>query len=130
MSTGASVRPSPAWFYAITGVSYAAYFVIFVFIAARILNLTYNNAVLEGFRLRSSVRARDLLRLYFFNTCGILLSIGMLIPWAMIRMARYRASRMVLVAEGDLDALRAEGQGDVSAVGAEVDHVFDLDIGL
>jgi uncharacterized membrane protein YjgN (DUF898 family) len=117
--------------YATLAVIYAVYFAVFVYIASRILNLTYNNAALDGFRLRSSVRARDLLRLYFFNTCGILLSLGMLIPWAMIRMARYRASRLMLVADGgDLDALTVEEQGHVSAVGAEVDQVFDLDVGL
>jgi uncharacterized membrane protein YjgN (DUF898 family) len=116
--------------YVMLAVSYAAYFVIFVYLASRVLNLTYNHAALSGFSLRSTVRARDLMRLYFFNTLGILLSIGMLIPWAMIRMARYRASRLVLLTSDDLDTLEAEGQGDVSAVGAEIDHVFDMDIGL
>jgi uncharacterized membrane protein YjgN (DUF898 family) len=74
-------------------------------------------------------RARPM-RLYLFNTLGILLSAGMLIPWAMIRMARYRASRLVLLASDDPNTLEAERQGDVSAVGAEIDHVFDMDIGL
>jgi uncharacterized membrane protein YjgN (DUF898 family) len=119
-----------AGFYLMMAVSYAAYFVIFVYVASRVLNLTYNHAAMSGFALRSSVRARDLMRLYFFNTLGILLSLGMLIPWAMIRMARYRASRLVLLASDDLDTLEAEGQGEVSAVGAEIDHVFDMDIGL
>ena len=117
-------------FYVILVVSYAAYFAIFVYIASRVLNLTYNHAAMAGFALRSTVRARDLMRLYLFNTLGILLSIGMLIPWAMIRMARYRASRLVLLATDDPDTLEAEAQGDVSAVGAEIDHVFDMDIGL
>ena len=117
-------------FYLMMAVSYAAYFVIFVYVASRVLNLTYNHAAMSGFALRSSVRARDLMRLYFFNTLGILLSLGMLIPWAMVRMARYRASRLVLLASDDLDTLEAEGQGEVSAVGAEIDHVFDMDIGL
>jgi len=117
-------------FYLMMAVSYAAYFVIFVYVASRVLNLTYNHAAMSGFALRSSVRARDLMRLYFFNTLGILLSLGMLIPWAMVRMARYRASRLVLLASDDLDTLEAEGQDEVSAVGAEIDHVFDMDIGL
>jgi len=117
-------------FYAMMVVSYAAYFVIFVYLASRVLNLTYNHAAMSGFALRSTVRARDLMRLYLFNTLGILLSAGMLIPWAMIRMARYRASRLVLLATDDPNTLEAEGQGDISAVGAEIDHVFDMDIGL
>jgi uncharacterized membrane protein YjgN (DUF898 family) len=130
MSGGSAHGPSATWVYTITGSVYLVYFLMFVYLASRIVNLTYNNAALEGFRLRSTVRARDLLKLYFFNTFGILLSLGMLIPWAMIRMARYRASRLVLVAPDDLGSFAAEGQGDVSAVGAEIDHVFDLDIGL
>ena len=116
--------------YAMMAASYAFYFVVFVYIASRILNLTYNHAAIAGFALRSTVRARDLMRLCALNTLGILLSLGMLIPWAMIRMARYRASRLVLLASDDPDTLEAEGQGDVSAVGAEIDHVFDMDIGL
>src|SRR5262249_28864866 len=117
-------------FYALTGLIYLIYFLVFVFIASRVINLTYNSAMLEGVRLRSSVRARDLARLSLLDTLAILPSRGMLIPWAMIGMARYRASRLVLVAEGDLDALKSESEGQVSAVGAEMDHVFDLDIGL
>jgi uncharacterized membrane protein YjgN (DUF898 family) len=117
-------------FYAMMVVSYAAYFVIFVYLASRVLNLTYNHTAMSGFALRSTVRARDLMRLYALNTLGILLSAGMLIPWAMIRMARYRASRLVLLASDDPNTLEAEGHGEVSAVGAEIDHVFDMDIGL
>jgi uncharacterized membrane protein YjgN (DUF898 family) len=131
MISGVGARGSGmGGFYAMMVVSYAAYFVIFVYIASRVLNLTYNHAAMAGFALRSTVRARDLMRLYLFNTLGILLSAGMLIPWAMIRMARYRASRLVLLASDDPNTLEAEGQGDVSAVGAEIDHVFDMDIGL
>ena len=117
-------------FYAMMAVSYAMYFVIFIYLASRVLNLTYNHAAMSGFALRSTVRARELMRLYLLNTIGILLSAGMLIPWAMIRMARYRASRLVLLASDDPNTLEAETQGDVSAVGAEIDHVFDMDIGL
>ena len=127
---GAGRESGMAGFYVLLALSYVAYFVIFVYLASRILNLTYNKAALSGLALRSTLRARGLMRLYAFNTFGIILSLGMLIPWAMIRMARYRAACMALLASDDLDALDAEGQGEVSAVGAEIDHVFDMDIGL
>ena len=131
MISGVGARGSGmGGFYTMMVVTYAAYFVIFVYLASRVLNLTYNHAAMAGFALRSTVRARDLMRLYLLNTLGILLSAGMLIPWAMIRMARYRASRLVLLATDDPNTLEAEGQGEVSAVGAEIDHVFDMDIGL
>jgi uncharacterized membrane protein YjgN (DUF898 family) len=45
-------------------------------------------------------------------------------------MARYRAERLQLIAPRDLDSFTAEPQRHESAVGAELDNLFDVDIGL
>jgi len=130
-STGARAgMPSLWWIYGISAFVYFGYFLIWVYLAARIANLTYNGADLDGYRLRSSLQARELLGLYLTNTLAVLVSLGLLIPWAMIRMARYRAARMVLLAPRNLDDFHAESQRDESALGAEIDHFFDMDIGL
>ena len=68
--------------------------------------------------------------LYLTNTLAIVASAGMLIPWAMIRMARYRASRLTLLAHGDLDAFAAEASAERGAAGAELGHLFDVEIGF
>jgi uncharacterized membrane protein YjgN (DUF898 family) len=68
--------------------------------------------------------------LYLVNTLAILCSAGMLIPWAMIRLARYRASRLTLLSAGNLDTFAAAHAPDESAAGSEVDSVFDIDIGF
>jgi uncharacterized membrane protein YjgN (DUF898 family) len=116
--------------YALPALIYVGYFFSFVYLAARITNLVYNHTEIDGHRLRSTVRARDLLGLYLSNTVAILASLGMLIPWAMVRMARYRAQHLVLIALGDLDRFSREARHDEGAAGAEMDALFDLDIGL
>ena len=116
--------------YAYIGVLYVGYFIAWSYLSARIGNLVYNHASIDGNRFVSTLRARDLLWLYTSNTIAILASVGLLIPWAMIRMARYRADHLVLLASGDLDAFTAEARSDVGAAGAEVDGLFDIAIGL
>ena len=54
----------------------------------------------------------------------------MLIPWAMIRMARYRASRLTLLAHGDLGGFTAEERPERDATGSELSHFFDVEIGF
>ena len=64
------------------------------------------------------------------NALAILLSLGLLIPWAQIRLARYRLSRMGIVAAGSLDAFAAAQGDDVSSLGDAFGEMLDIDIGL
>jgi len=124
-------RMPGAWSqYALVAGIYFGYFLAWVYIYSRITNLTYNQAELDGYRFRSTLGAFDLVKLYLVNTVAILLTLGMAIPWAAIRMARYRAAHLEVVAPRDLDGFTAESQRDESALGAEMDNLFDLDIGL
>lgn len=116
--------------YAYIGTLYLGYFLGWTYLSARIGNLVYNHASIDANRFVSTLRARDLLWLYASNTVAILVSVGMLIPWAMMRMARYRAAHLVLLADGDLDAFTAEATPNVGAAASEVDGLFDIDIGL
>jgi uncharacterized membrane protein YjgN (DUF898 family) len=131
LASGFGAGPPPQWkIYSIVGLEYFGFFLIGIYVVARIANVVYNNAELHGHRFRSALRARDLMRLYIVNTLAILFSLGMLIPWAMIRMAKYRASKLTLIAQGDLAAFAAEASSEESAVGAEMDVLFDVDLGF
>jgi uncharacterized membrane protein YjgN (DUF898 family) len=122
---------SPVWsMYAMIGLTYLGYFLAWIYLASRITNLIYNQTQLDGYSLRSTLRARDLARLYLVNTVAVLGTLGMAVPWAAIRMARYRAERLRLIAPRDLDYFTAEPQRHESALGAELDNLFDVDIGL
>jgi uncharacterized membrane protein YjgN (DUF898 family) len=126
----AAVPPEKWKIYSIAAFEYVGFFLIGIYVVARITNLVYNKAELDGHHLRSSLRARDLIVLYVGNTLAILLSLGMLIPWAMIRMAKYRASQLTLLASGDLDTFVAVASAEEGATGAEMDVLFDVDLGF
>lgn len=109
------------------------YLGIYAYSRSRMLNLLYNNAGLAGgHRLRSNLSYVAMLGIYLSNTCAIIFTLGMAVPWAKVRMVRYRTAHLVLQPAGDLDAFVAEttAQTDVSALGAEMDGLFSIDIGL
>ncbi|MEO8460898.1 MAG: YjgN family protein [Dokdonella sp.] len=131
MKTGNAGAEPSAWVgIAMVVPIYAMYFVIFAFIAAAVTNLVFNHIDIGPHRMRSTLRGSRLLWIYFSNTVAILASIGLLIPWAMVRLARYRADNLFVIARGDLGAFAGEPQGEVGAAAAEIDNVFDIDIGV
>jgi uncharacterized membrane protein YjgN (DUF898 family) len=103
---------------------------VLAFLAAAISNLIYNHVEIGGRRFHSTLKGHRLLWIYFSNTVAILASVGLLIPWAKVRLARYRAECLSLFAFDDFDDMRAERSSDVGATAAEVDGLFDIDIGL
>jgi uncharacterized membrane protein YjgN (DUF898 family) len=121
----------PDWFmYAYLVPFYGSYFAVWAFLAAALANLAWNHTDLGPHGFRSTLKGRKLLWIYAGNTVAILASAGFMIPWAKIRLARYRAESLVLLAGGDLSDFRAEDRADVDATAAEMDGLFDIDIGL
>lgn len=116
--------------YGMVGLAYVGLFVGWIWIAVGVTNLTFNRAALAAHGFRSTLRRRDLFALYLSNTAAILLSLGLLVPWAQVRMARYRAAHLALLARGDLEALRAEDRARRGAAGAETADAFDVDLSL
>lgn len=121
--------------YALLGVAVffgfiATYMAMFVYIGTRTTNLIYNHTEIAGHRFRSSVRVRDMIWLYLSNLLAISLSFGLLIPWAQVRLARYRASKLVLLPNGSLDHFTQAQAAEVNAIGEEIGEAFDIDVGL
>lgn len=106
------------------------YFWIFAYFQTRRTNLVYNNIDVGGHKLRCKLRVRDMFLLYLTNTIAIVLSLGLLMPWARVRTARYRASRTQLQAHGDLGEFANSQRERQSAFGEEVGEMLDLDIGF
>lgn len=73
---------------------YAGYVLAFAYIRARSGNLVWNNTRLGPLRFQCTLRCRDLATLYVTNALGIVSSLGLLIPWAVIRTWKYRADKM------------------------------------
>jgi len=109
-------------------VVYVAFLALPVFLRTRYTNLMWNFASLADHRFESSLRARDVIWIYFSNGVAIVFSLGLLVPWAMVRLARYRAQHFVLLVSGDLDEFVAEREREEGATGAELLDALDLDM--
>lgn len=106
------------------------YLWVFAFINARKTNLVLNSISIGSHGLNSELKVGYMMYLYFTNTLAITLSLGLLVPWAKVRTARYRASRTQFLANGDLNTIVAGEHKAQSALGEEMGEMFDLDIGM
>lgn len=111
---------------------YLFMFIVFIYYHVRTTNYCLNTTVWKeiGY-LESRIRTRDLIWIYITNGIAVLCSFGLLIPWVLIRMARYRTSRTVLHARpGSLDSVaQASGLSD-SAMGDAGADIFDFEVGF
>ena len=98
------------------------------YLQARIGNLIWNNTTLDKLSFNSSLRARDFAWLYFSNIIAIMLTFGLATPWAQIRMARYRASKLQIVGDVDFDQFVGDKKAEVKATGEEIAEMFDVDL--
>lgn len=109
---------------------YLALFALPIFLRSRYTNLMWANSSLGGHRFESTLRARDMIWIYFSNGVAILLTLGLAVPWAMVRLARYRAEHFTFLAADDLDALVAEAERTEGATGAELVDALDMDMDI
>lgn len=104
-----------------------------VYLKVRLSNLTWNGTCLGSGRFAGSLRIRDMLWLYVSNLVAIALSLGLMIPWASVRLARYRCAHLAFLYDGSPDRFLAEaGDDTVGAAGEELAEMFDVgvEIGL
>ncbi|WP_020648407.1 YjgN family protein [Solimonas variicoloris] len=97
---------------------------------AAIQNLIWNHTALGPHRFVSRVSGWRLLWITVTNVVLVALTLGLFMPWAAVRVARYRASCTSLQVEGSLDAIVADAGAEVAALGEETAEIFDIDIGL
>ncbi|MFB3884407.1 MAG: YjgN family protein [Thermodesulfobacteriota bacterium] len=109
---------------------YAGYVLAFAYNRARSGNLVWNHTQLGPLRFESTMRCRDLLKLYVTNALGIAVSLGLLIPWAVMRTLRYRAENLRGLQEGELSEFQGGERSAVTAIGAETVDFFDVDLSL
>lgn len=103
-------------------------YLVYVYINTKLMNLVYNNSHLGRGRLDSRLQVRRLMWIYFTNTLAIMISIGLLIPWAKVRLARYRADNTCFVSEQDMEHFLAGHFDETSAMAEEATEIFDMDI--
>jgi uncharacterized membrane protein YjgN (DUF898 family) len=108
---------------------FLVYFLLIIYVQTALTNLTWNATALGGNRFRSSLRVRDMAWLIFSSAVAVAASLGLLMPWATVRITRYRFDRLEVMSDGSLDKIVA-GEGDalVSATGEEIGDLFDFPV--
>ncbi len=106
------------------------YFFIVVYVQTALANLTWNSTRIAGSSFVSRMRVRDMAWLYLSNVAAIIASLGLMTPWASVRLARYRLETLSVEGIADMEAFRAGFQGDVSATGEEIGDIFGIDVAL
>lgn len=109
---------------------YAGYVLAYAYVQAHSSNLVWNHTRLGPLRFQSTLTGRGMAKLYVINALAIVASLGLLIPWAVMRTLKYRADNMRIVLEGDLVTFQGSDMSAVEAIGAETVDFFDLDISL
>jgi uncharacterized membrane protein YjgN (DUF898 family) len=109
---------------------YAGYVLAFAYVQAHSSNLVWNHTRLGPLRFASTLTGWGLMKLYISNALGIVVSLGLLTPWAVMRTVQYRIDHMRVMQDGELTAFQGSGAETVQAAGAEVGELFDVDLSL
>jgi uncharacterized membrane protein YjgN (DUF898 family) len=104
------------------------FFIAYPFFQSRMTNLLWNNIRLGSAAFKSTQGVLKLAGILAGNAILTLATLGFYWPWASVKLARYRAETMTLVAQQRLDDFMADAADDVTAAGDEVMSAFDVDI--
>lgn len=115
---------------AITLPIFAIYAAIGVYTLVRQRNYIWSNTALGETTFSSTLSVRHMIGLYLTNILAIVVTLGLAIPWAQIRLARYRAGCTEVIAQGDWRQYLADQKAAGSSVGEELGDAFDVGVDL
>ncbi len=109
----------------------ALYLLGFVGIMTALNNLVWNKTELGDIRFTSDMSMTTVLWLYVSGFVAVACSLGLLFPWAAIRLRRYRYDHLTLHTAAGLDGFVAGVQAStVGAAGEEIGDAFGLDLDI
>jgi uncharacterized membrane protein YjgN (DUF898 family) len=97
---------------------------------ALITNLIWNNTRLGEHRIECNMSPLPLIWITVSNFVLVVVTLGLFIPWAMVRLARYQLESVRLLPASDLQEFVAAEPETIGAVGEEAATAFDFDISL
>lgn len=116
-----AINPVPGVIVGVLG-----YLGLFGYFKAGLANLMLNHAQLRSNHFDSELQPVPLAWIYFSNSFLTAITLGLYIPWAKVRLARYRAECTSMTIEGDLDHFLAAERQRTSALGEELGEAFDV----
>jgi len=110
---------------------YVVVLAIVQFVKAWLQNTVWSSTRLEGVRLSSDVHAGRLIGITLSNLAMIVLSLGLMIPFAVMRQTKYRIESIRVLDADELGRFVADAAGSrVGAAGEGTVDLMDLDFGL
>lgn len=106
------------------------YFLATAYLNKSLGNVSFGSTLVGPHRLLSNMELWPLLKIYVVNTLLIALTLGLFLPWAQVRVARYRLESLSLEVHGGLDSFVADQEKQVAAAGEELGDFLDVDLGL
>ncbi|WP_417546920.1 YjgN family protein [Marinobacter segnicrescens] len=102
------------------------YLGLFGYFKAGLANLMINHAELADHQLTSELEPVRLAWIFVSNSFLTVITLGLYLPWAKVRLARYRADCTSMAIQGDLDHFVAAESRRTSALGEELGEAFDV----
>lgn len=96
----------------------------------QIQNLIWNNTRIKGHQFTCDMTWGQTAFIMATNLLGILFTLGLYIPFAQVRMMKYRMESMTLVPAGSLDEFIAGEKANPSASGEGAADLLDFDLSL
>lgn len=106
----------------------ALYIVVILYFMVRITNLFYRSLSLLEHRLEATLTMSALGSVMLKNLLLTIITLGLYLPAAKVRMTKYICSCLVMNAAGSLDTFAAAEKENITALGEEFGQVFDFGI--
>ena len=98
---------------------------------SRLFNYMWNSTALGSHRFVANMRAWDLFVLRFVNSLVTLATLGLLYPWAALRLVKFELDCLQVLPGSGMDEFVAASQPPpVSAIGEAATGFFDIDLGF
>lgn len=133
-ATAGGKRPNPIVVLKMLGILYGALIVAAVSIGplfrALITNLIWRNTRIGPHRIECNIAPLGLAWIGISNLFLTVITLGLYMPWASVRLARFQLNAVTLVPTGDLQEIVSAEPDRISAIGEETATAFDFDIAL
>lgn len=119
------------------------YYAAYAFVQTKVFNTIWSNTSLNKasahlltepvvplMAFKGTLETSKMFYIYITNTLGIVFSFGLLIPWAKIRLARYRIESIEVSSIADLKVITATQREQIGTIGSEMGDLLDIDIAM
>ena len=106
----------------------ASYFALIVYFMVSTINLFYGRLKLADHHFEAKLDMVSLSKVILINAFLTLITLGLYLPAAKVRMAKYICSCLAMHASGPLDNFVAAEKENVTALGDELGQAFDFSV--